>query len=177
MLQPRKRPSIPLERQVEVFGRDRWLCRWCHRPVVFAPAVRVLRATLRNRGISAPLAYHDAHWSRHSAPLLDHIGAVIDHVEALATGGEHDVANFVTACNKCNARKSDRSPEEFRSTKPGKPVRGGSREPECWDGLVAVFLAFSGEVELTDSERRWLGVLRRGELPLAPGPDAGGRAR
>lgn len=33
------RLKIRLEVQVKVFFRDKWLCRWCDRPVIFPPAL------------------------------------------------------------------------------------------------------------------------------------------
>jgi 5-methylcytosine-specific restriction endonuclease McrA len=50
-------------------------------------------------------------------PLLDHLGAVVDHVEAFSRGGTHDETNFVTACNKCNARKNNTDAAAFRRSR------------------------------------------------------------
>jgi 5-methylcytosine-specific restriction endonuclease McrA len=58
-----------------------------------------------------PLAYHHANWSRQGAPLLDLLGAVIDHIEAFSTGGASDIENLATACNKCNGRKGNGASE------------------------------------------------------------------
>jgi 5-methylcytosine-specific restriction endonuclease McrA len=110
--------------QVRVFRRDGWLCRWCHRPVVFAPALRVLDQLARDRGHVGPLAYHDPRWRRDRAPLLDHLAAVVDHVEAFSLGGAHDETNFVTACNKCNARKNNIAVTEFQQAAPAQAVKG-----------------------------------------------------
>src|SRR5579864_3454489 len=89
----------------------------------------------RSSGITEPLAYHDAHWTRRNAPLLDHIGAVIDHVEAYSRGGKDLADNFATACNKCNANKSNASQAEFSLKSPRHAVKGKYGEPQNWDGL------------------------------------------
>ena len=72
------RPEIPKDLQVKVFRRDGWICRWCGRPVVFTPAMKCLERFVRAAGITVPIAYHDAHWTRRNAPLLDYLCAVID---------------------------------------------------------------------------------------------------
>jgi len=134
MKQPARtaRPNIPLDLQVRVFFRDGWLCRWCYKPTVFAPTFRLLQRLVEDRGYSLPLAYFHPNWRRDAAPLLDHLGAVIDHLEALSKGGEHGEANFMTACNKCNARKNSRLAKDYQNDKPGKPVKGKFGEPKHW---------------------------------------------
>jgi len=151
------RPKIPRETQIEVFFQDGWLCRWCHRPTVFAPALKLLERFVRQAGYSHPTAYYDLRYRRDVAPMLDHLAAVIDHVKAYSRNGEHDKANFVTACNKCNIRKSARTAEEYERQNPGRPVKGKYGEPEHWDGLVAVFMVLSAADpgQLTPSERAW----------------------
>src|SRR5947207_372505 len=107
------RPKIPKGLQVRVFRRDGWICRWCGRPVIFAPAMKYLERFIRASGVTEPISYHDAHWTRRNAPLLDHMGAVIDHMKAHSRGGSDVVENFTTACNKCNANKSNAQQNEF----------------------------------------------------------------
>lgn len=62
--------------RVKVYERDNWHCQICHRPV--------------RRDVEVP---------HHLAPTLDHI-------VALAHGGEHSYANVQLAHFICNARKS-----------------------------------------------------------------------
>jgi 5-methylcytosine-specific restriction endonuclease McrA len=156
----RSRPPLPYDVQVRVFRRDGWLCRWCYRPVVFAPALKFTEAFLRERGHAGPLAYHEPRWRRDRAPLLDHLGAVIDHVDAFSRGGTHSEENFVTACNKCNARKNNRVAREFQAEAPARPVKGKYGEPEHWDGLSTIFMVLArGRTDLTTSEKRWLAAL------------------
>jgi 5-methylcytosine-specific restriction endonuclease McrA len=157
-----RRSRLPLshELQVRVFRRDRWLCHWCHRPVVFAPALRLLEEFARRRGYDGPLAYHDARWRRDRAPVLDHLAAVVDHVEAFSKGGAHDEANFVTACNKCNARKNNVIAEDFKRAVPSRAVKGKYGEPAHWDGFSTLFVLLARDsADLPTSERRWLAAL------------------
>lgn len=153
---PRTRSKIPLDVQVRVLFRDGWLCRWCHRPTVFSPTFRLLQVFVEASGCRSRLAYFHPNWRRDAAPLLDHMGAVIDHVEAFASGGDHGEPNFVTACNKCNARKNSRSAAAYERERPGKPVKGRFGEPQHWDGLTSLFLVLARSgIPLTPTEKAW----------------------
>lgn len=147
------RTKIPLDIQIRVLFRDGWLCRWCHRPTVFGPTFRLLQAFIEQSG-------YKPRWRTSIrtgvATLLRFLtmGAVIDHLEAFATGGEHVEANFVTACNKCNARKNSRSAAIYEREHPGKPVKGRFGEPKHWDGLTSLFLVLARSgITLTASEK------------------------
>jgi hypothetical protein len=79
--------------------------------------------------------------------MLDHVGAVVDPVEAFSRGGEHGEANFVTSYNKCNARNNaatvdgvtKRSPPwprsrqqvELRRPSPHEPSGGNNMHYAC----------------------------------------------
>jgi 5-methylcytosine-specific restriction endonuclease McrA len=130
------RPAIPKNLQIQVFRRDGWICRWCGRPVIFAPAMKYIDRFVRDSGFTGPIAYYDTHWSRRNAPLLDHLGAVIDHVNAHSRGGLDVLENFATACNKCNANKSNAPRDEFVTRSPRRTVRGKYGEPQNWDALA-----------------------------------------
>lgn len=143
---------------MKVFRRDGWMCRWCGRPVIFAPAMQYLERLLRDAGFAGPVAYHDAHWTRRNAPLLDHMGAVIDHVIAHSRGGPDAAENFATACNKCNASKNNAAQDDFRRKSPRRAVKGKYGEPEHWDGLSTLFIALAAREWETASasELGWL---------------------
>jgi 5-methylcytosine-specific restriction endonuclease McrA len=157
----RKRSSLPKDLQLRVYRRDGWLCRWCSRPVVFAPAMRVLELWIKGQGCASPLAYYDTNWRRDRAPLLDHLGAVVDHVEAFARGGLHDESNFVTSCNKCNTRKNSEAVSAFQRRSPLLRVKGKYGEPRNWDGLTTLFVLLAPQkvADLKASERAWLKAL------------------
>ena len=105
---------------MEVFRRDNWLCRWCLRPVIFPPAMKLIEQLVRARGHAGPLAYYQTNWRRDAAPLLDELGASVDHVEAHALGGSSLIDNLATICAKCNARKSTLTGEEHLKRNPVK---------------------------------------------------------
>lgn len=161
----RRRPPISKELAVRVFRRDRWLCRYCGSPVVFAPALRVMEAWLAARlPAGAPMpAYANRNWRRDRAPLLDHVGAVIDHRFAHKRGGGIEEANLATACNKCNIRKGELPEEEHRLRSPLRKVRAMHGEPTEWDGLSMMFLQIAAEMPeaLTSLEQEWAAALAR----------------
>src|SRR4051794_12731161 len=97
----RKREPLTKAQQVSIFRRDQWLCCWYKRPVIFPPVMKFLELELRAAGQVQPLAYYHAHWTRDGSPLLDELGAVIDHVEDFSAGGPCSIENLWTACTKC----------------------------------------------------------------------------
>jgi hypothetical protein len=124
--------------------------------------MKYLQRFVRDAGITTPLAYHDGHWTRRNAPLLDHMGAVIDHVKAHSQAGLNAAENLATACNKCNANKSNSPQDQFGMQSPRRPVQGKYGEPQEWDGLSTLFviLAERNEDDLSASERDWLKQLK-----------------
>lgn len=156
------RPPLSKELQLCVFRRNRWICQLCDRPVIFAPVMRLVENCVRATGkTEPPLSYYHAHWTRAGAPLLDELGAVIDHIEAFSAGGASTEDNLATLCNKCNTQKSAGTAERHRARHPHTPVKGKYGPPLHWDGLSALFvvLARRHESELSASERSWLKVL------------------
>ena len=106
--------------QISIFRRDGWMCRWCKKPVIFAPVMKLIALEVNESGFVGDLAYHHLHWSRKSAPLLDELGAVLNHVHDSSTGGPDTVENLVTACNKCNGHESAGTLRRIR----GAPTQG-----------------------------------------------------
>jgi 5-methylcytosine-specific restriction endonuclease McrA len=162
---PKNPRNAPHAVQVQVFRRDRWLCRWCGCPVIFAPVMRHLAELVKEEGFSVTPAYYNRNWRRRDAPLLDHMGAVIDHVEAHSGGGASVISNLATACNKCNARKSSSSAEVFSKRRPLIPVKGKYGDPTEWDGLSSLFMIFAAKnpKSTTSSEHSWLRALKTSE--------------
>jgi 5-methylcytosine-specific restriction endonuclease McrA len=130
-------------------------------PRHFCTSHETSRTGTQTSGNSNPLAYHHAHWTRDGAPLLDLLGAVIDHIEAFSTGGADDLENLATACNKCNGRKSATSLAKWGERPLERPVKGKYGEPQNWEGLSSLFvmLAQRDPSALTANERGWLRVL------------------
>jgi 5-methylcytosine-specific restriction endonuclease McrA len=123
--------------------------------------MKYLERNARTRGYTQPLAWFSPAWRRDASPLLDHLGAVIDHVKALATGGDHKEGNFVTACAKCNMRKSADAVERFDKKQPPRRVKGKYGEPEHWDGLSVLFVLMIRDDKsgATRSEIEWYEAL------------------
>ena len=158
----RNRDRLPKALQVSIFRRDGWLCCWCKKPVIFSPVMRLLDLELRNAGCGAELSYYHAHWTRNGAPLLDELGAVLDHVEAFSAGGPCTEENLATACAKCNGRKSSAPLDKWGQREKRSPIKGKYGEPQHWDGLASVFvmLAERNMTNLTAGEKDWLKALR-----------------
>jgi 5-methylcytosine-specific restriction endonuclease McrA len=156
------RPAMPKPLQVRVFVRDKWLCQTCRRPVIFAPAMRLLAGLIRQDGIGGmDTAYYHPNWSRTSAPLLDELGACVDHVLAHVRGGKVEFGNLATICSKCNVRKGALDAAEHLRRQPLRKIRAKYGEPENWDGLSGVFVALAAarKATLTPTDRHWLRVL------------------
>ena len=158
----RNRKQLSKRQQLAIFRRDRWLCWWCKRPVIFAPAMKLLESEVKSAGQLGRVAYYHAHGTREGSPLLDELGAALDHVETFSAGGACSPDNLRTACWKCNVRKSSDSLAKWDQREKRKPVKGKYGEPQHWDGLTSVFvmLAARRSDELTSGERQWLKVLK-----------------
>jgi 5-methylcytosine-specific restriction endonuclease McrA len=159
----KRRPPIPIETQVDVFFHGKWICYLCRRPTIFSLALKRLDVLVRKSMPGVPLAYWNLQWRRDSAPLLDELAACVDHIEAYSGGGAHEISNFAVVCARCNARKSNRSREDYLRTSHPWNVKGKYGEPTSWDGLSALFvvLARTSSTSVSTSERRWLAALER----------------
>lgn len=157
----RNRAKLSKELQLRIFGRDRWLCAWCGRPVIFGPAFKLISKDLRAAGHSSDLAYYHPNWTRAHAPLLDELGAVLDHINPFASGGACAENNLVAACSRCNMRKSDNPVELWANREKRKPVKGKYGDPQAWDGLSSIYLMLAERhcENLTGDERAWLAAL------------------
>ena len=150
-------------RQLRVFERDRWLCRSCRRPVIFAPAMKLLAVFQHHRGAATTVpAYYHTNWSRKHSPLLDELGACIDHVTAKEKGGSNDFENLATLCSKCNMRKGTLEvAEHLQRNPPPRKIKAKYGEPTDWDGLSGLFITLANEhaMALSQTDREWLRAL------------------
>ncbi|MCC7162453.1 MAG: HNH endonuclease [Anaerolineae bacterium] len=83
---------------------------------------------------------------------------MIEHVEPHSKGGTNDAINSVTACNKCNGRKSNHSVKDHRERNPAHAIEGRYGEPKDWDGFASFFVV-NGQQHpghLTAQEKSWL---------------------
>ena len=128
---------------------------------MFPPALNALQQLVQAQRHPLPVAYFHPRWTRRDAPLLDHLGVVLDHVHAYAKGGATDKLNLAVACSKCNSVKSDISAPDHAAKHPKRRVRGRFGEPVAWDGLAAVFLVLARRQldTLTPTDRQWLAAL------------------
>lgn len=142
--------------QIAIFKRDGWLCQWCKRPVIFGPAMKLLAVD------TGGPAYYHAHWTRDTAPLPDELGAVLDHKECFSKNPDLDSEeNLVTACNKCNGRKSAATLDQFEKRHKRTPIRGKYGEPQRWDGMTSAFVTLANRCPeaLTPGEKEWLDAI------------------
>ncbi|MGH7593265.1 MAG: HNH endonuclease [Gemmatimonadales bacterium] len=147
---------------MKVYVVAKWLCYLCERPLIFPPVMRQLaNLTVRSRALP-PLAYYNANWRRDLAPLLDELGASVDHKEPLAGGGAHHLDNFAAICARCNARKGARAIDVYLAEANPWKVRGPFGPPQHWDGLASVFVSLAANpIEpLTSTDKAWLKALR-----------------
>ena len=93
----RKRLPISVEDQATVYFRDKWLCKYCRRPVILHLALKWLVRLVHSRIAGVDPAYWDDHWRRDKAPLLDELAASVDHKVALSDGGEGYIHLFGTS--------------------------------------------------------------------------------
>ena len=108
-----------------------------------------------------PLAYYNPNWRRDLAPLLDELGASVDHVEAHSGGGSDDISNLATICGKCNVIKNNRPAADHLKRYPLKKVKDKYGEPAHWDGLSSVFLVLvDGDPTASMSDRQWAKALK-----------------
>jgi len=123
--------------------------------------MRLAGELVRALGYGHPIAYHHPRWRRDAAPLLDHLGCVIDHEVAYSRGGVHALENFAVACNKCNVYKSAAEKEKYLTEHPLRSVKGKYGEPKSWDGLSSLFVVLARQdvTGLTRGELGWLHAL------------------
>ncbi len=136
--------------------------------------MKYLDREIRASGRGDDLSYYHAHWTRDGSPLLDLLGAVIDHIEAFSTGGADHIDNLATACNKCNGRKSAATLDQWGERLMDRPIKGKYGEPQKWDGMSALFvmLAQRSPAALTAGERDWLRALTQSSRASAsPGTE------
>ncbi len=106
--------------RVSVFVRDHFTCRYCEKPALWLPILRLISAAF---GDDDPFPY-DSHWKRNHVYWTH--AATWEHVVPRIRKGSHDAANVVTACYLCQDMKNDR---------PG--WLPGELMVSEWDGLMS----------------------------------------
>lgn len=154
--------SIPKDTKLSVFFRDGWMCQYCGRPTVFHFALRRAEHFVGGHLPAVPLAYYHRNWKHDLAPLLDELGAEISRLNPEVGSDPDDPANLVTACAPCSSKKTGTaSRADLLDENERRPAKAKRSEPEHWDGLTALFVAFARDArtDLTDTEDAWLVAL------------------
>ena len=132
-----KRVSLSKKRQIRVYRRDNFTCRYCGRETVLHAAVEYLA-----KQFPQTLPYH-RNWKRSEThPLFNDITTSCEHIIPLSRGGDDDDRNLAAACARCQYMKSDWLLAELN----WKLYEGRDSD---WDGLTGLFLAASGSVRWT----------------------------
>lgn len=112
--------GISRGRQLEVFERDRWRCRYSacgHAPVIDAEVLRLLgSAGLFAYDVPVPGSWHQIAWTYQ---------AVVDHVDP----STDDPARWTTACWACNEAKGSTALDDLPWSWDQLPAQRG------WSGL------------------------------------------
>jgi 5-methylcytosine-specific restriction endonuclease McrA len=142
---PEKRTNIPKQIQLKVWNRDNWTCRYCGKPVFFAPALKLLDKKSPNHGY-----YHPNGKEENMLPLFQRGWASVDHVEPKSKGGEDSMDNYVTACWGCNLKWGQKTHSEGKH----KPNELNKSKVD-WDGFSSLYL------RLSDHEDVWTKLLKK----------------
>lgn len=143
------RGAFSLRRQLDVFQRDRFYCRYCLNRTIFPGSLGLITRLLPEVFPCHP------NWkftNTHPAYLV--LSATLDHVVPIARGGSDDLSNIATACWRCNSIKGAWLLDEIRWT-----LKEAPSEP--WDGLVGLFVRCM-ESNLVDDNglKAWHKVLK-----------------
>jgi hypothetical protein len=140
-----RKPFSELQ-QLSVWKSDGWHCRYCLAPVFFMRSVQLLDEMNPGHGY-----YHGHGKYGATLELFACNWATVDHVAPVVRGGGNDTANLVTACNRCNIKKSagpDGCP---------KPISPEIRQLN-WDGFALLYIPL--RAQLLKAEDRWVRAIR-----------------
>lgn len=138
-----KRAPISKQIQLEIFLRDKWMCRYCGEEVLFSPALKVLDEQVPDKGY-----YHRNGRANKMSPMLLNKSGAIDHIHPVSDGGGNEFDNLVSSCWKCNSSKSnDLSPNWINKIIPIEELKPA----EGWDGMF-------GLIERFDKSNEWIKV-------------------
>jgi len=128
-----ERRTIPKALQFRVWSRDSWHCRYCLRPLFFAPTLRELERRAPAHGY-----YHRNGRDGAMLRLLQMGWASADHFVPVTDGGQNTEENLVAACMECNISRGDEpASSKARALKSIPPELRALH----WDGFAAVYPA------------------------------------
>jgi len=122
-----ERKNISPKIQLEVWNRDNWHCRYCGKPIFYAPALKLLDKLNPKHEY-----FHPNGKAGEILPLFQWSWASIDHVKPFSKGGEDSTDNYVSACWKCNLKYGEKPVGE------GKPTPKEIVESD-WDGFYGLY--------------------------------------
>jgi hypothetical protein len=141
-----KRQYGPLE-SIRVFVRDGFTDRYTGERLIFPPVLRAISAEL-----PVEFPYHPNWKTDVTHPAYWEVGATVDHLRPVSTGGADDDSNRVTTSMARNSAKMNWTLAEL-----GWSLQAPGNFQE-WDGLLHWFLEYTNghpEVIATDSMRQW----------------------
>jgi hypothetical protein len=130
------RADISPKMRIEVWKKDNWHCRYCQRPVFYAPSLKLLEKL--NPGHKY---FHPNGEEGSMLPLFQWSWASVDHVKPVSAGGKNEIENYVTACWKCNQGYKNK---EVGS---GKPAPKEIIESD-WDGFYGLYSVLKKKMEI-----------------------------
>ena len=145
-----KRVSLSRKRQLRVYRRDNFVCRYCRRETILHAALEYLAKQCPEQ-----LPYHP-NWKRSEThPLFYDITTSCDHIVPLSRGGDDDDTNLAATCARCQYMKSDWPLEELNWTL-------HDREDSDWDGLTGLFVvSFRARPWKDQNLKNWVTELDR----------------
>lgn len=135
------RMNIPIQKQLDVFYRDHFTCRYCGKRTVYQSMLRFI-------SYKYPAEFpHHPNWKwDETHPTYYELATSCDHKKPVDCGGDNDIENLVTSCYKCNSMKSNWTLEELKEN--GWKLKDINNSG--WDGLITQFLQLMEKTEIND---------------------------
>jgi hypothetical protein len=151
------RKRISYTRQVEIFERDKYRCRYFGDRLMF-PGVLLLV----EKELAECFPVHKNYRVAESHPIYWTLWPVVDHMESVASGIKNagDIGNLITTSTYRNTQKMHWSIKDMDWRDRGLPSAD-----DTWDGLVGWFREYMGRTtssELWDYRnlRAWCAAIR-----------------
>lgn len=158
-----RRRRISLKKQIEIFQRDKYRCRYFGDRLVFPGVLILLEKQLGEECFPADRNYRvvNSHW------IYWWLWPVVDHKEAVPAGvrNPNDPNNLVTTSTFRNIQKGPWTMDQMRWRDMGLPSAD-----EAWDGMTGWFRRYMGtapsEVWHHRNLRQWARAI--GAIETAP---------
>jgi 5-methylcytosine-specific restriction endonuclease McrA len=148
---PRRLSPPSLQVRATIFGRDKYICRYCGRKTALEASFIYL-----NGHFPKLVPIHPNWRTGFVHPILPVITTSLDHIQPLARHGDNSEDNLATTCSECNYTKSASTPAEM-----GWTVR--TIPDSDWDGASGALLrAMEASPVEHPQIMQWIPVLQRG---------------